>query len=204
MIEHLLENISTLSPFWIYIVLFFFSFLENVFPPSPADLVTVIGGSLIVSHSIDYIPTLLVTTLGSTAGFMVIFFIGSQFDKKIVRAGKIKFISVEALLKVENWFLKYGYFIILANRFLPGMRSVISLFAGLSELNIKKTALFASISALIWNAGIIYLGLLFGRNVKYADKLISTYSEIVAIVLAVVLAIYLLRYFILRKRKNKK
>jgi membrane protein DedA with SNARE-associated domain len=204
MIEHLLESISSLSPFWIYIVLFFFSFLENVFPPSPADLVTVIGGSLIVSHSIDYIPTLLVTTLGSTAGFMVIYFIGAQFDKKVVRAGKIKFISVEALLKVENWFLKYGYFVILANRFLPGMRSVISLFAGLSELNIKKTALFASISALIWNAGIIYLGLLFGRNVKYADKLISTYSEIVAIVLAVVLAIYLLRYFILRKRKNKK
>jgi len=204
MIEHLLESISSLSPFWIYIVLFFFSFLENVFPPSPADLVTVIGGSLIVSHSIDYIPTLLVTTLGSAAGFMVIFFIGTQFDKKVVRAGKIKFISVEALLKVENWFLKYGYFVILANRFLTGMRSVISLFAGLSELNIKKTALFASISALIWNAGIIYLGLLFGRNVKYADKLISTYSEIVAIVLAVVLALYLLRYFILRKRKNKK
>jgi membrane protein DedA with SNARE-associated domain len=204
MIEHLLESISLLSPFWIYIVLFFFSFLENVFPPSPADLVTVIGGSLIVSHSIGFIPTLLVTTLGSMAGFMVIFFIGSQFDKKVVRAGKIKFISVEALLKVENWFLKYGYFIILANRFLPGMRSVISLFAGLSELNIKKTALFASLSALIWNAGIIYLGLLFGRNVKYADKLISTYSEIVAIVLASVLAIYLLRYFILRKRKNKK
>ena len=204
MIEHLLETISSLSPFWIYIVLFFFSFLENVFPPSPADLVTIIGGSLIVSQSIDYFPTLLVTTLGSAAGFMVIFFIGSQLDKKVVRAGKIKFISVEALFKAENWFLKYGYFVILANRFLPGMRSVISLFAGLSELDVKKTALFASISALIWNAGIIYLGMLFGRNVKYADNLISTYSNIVLIVLIGILIIYLLRYFILRRKKNKK
>ncbi|MGD1006565.1 MAG: DedA family protein [Ignavibacteriaceae bacterium] len=204
MIEHLLESISSLSPFWIYIVLFFFSFFENVFPPSPADFVTLIGGSLIVSKSIDYLPTLLVTTFGSAAGFMVIFFIGSQLDKKVVRTGKIKFISVDALFKVENLFLKYGYFIILSNRFLPGMRSVISLFAGLSELNVKKTALFAAISALIWNAGIIYLGVLFGQNLKYADNLISTYSDIVLIVLVIVLAIYLLRYFILRKKKNKK
>jgi membrane protein DedA with SNARE-associated domain len=204
MIEHLLESISSLSPFWIYVVLFAFSFLENVFPPSPSDLVTIIGGSLIVSKSIDYFPTLLVTTLGSTLGFMVIFYIGSQLDKKIVRAGKIKFISADALFKAENWFLKYGYFMILANRFLPGMRSVISLFAGLSELNVRKTALFAAISALIWNSAIIYLGVLFGRNVKYADNLISTYSNIVLIVLVLALAIYLIRYFILRKRIDKK
>jgi len=204
MIEHLLESISSLSPFWIYIVLFVFSFLENVFPPSPADLVTIIGGSLIVSQSIDYFPTLLVTTLGSTLGFMVIFYIGSQLDKKVVRAGKIKFISVDALFKAENWFVKYGYFIILANRFLPGMRSVISLFAGLSELNVRKTALLAAVSALIWNSAIIYLGILFGQNVKYADNLISTYSNIVLIVLVLVLVIYLIRYFILRKRIDKK
>lgn len=203
MIEHILETISSLSPFWIYVALFAFSFVENVFPPSPADLVTIIGGSLIVSQTIDYVPTLLVTTLGSTAGFMVIFFIGSQLDKKIVRAGKIKFISVDALLKVETWFIKYGYIIILVNRFLPGMRSVISLFAGLSELKIRKTALFSAISALIWNAGIIYMGLLFGRNVKHADSIISTYSDIVLIVLISILVIYLLRYFILRFKKNK-
>jgi membrane protein DedA with SNARE-associated domain len=202
MIEHILETVSSLSPFWIYFVLFFFSFLENVFPPSPSDLVTIIGGSLIVSRSIDFFPTLLATTLGSATGFMVLFFIGSQLDKKFVRAGKIKFISAEALFKAENWFLKYGYFVILVNRFLPGMRSIISLFAGLSEMNVKKTALFASISALIWNAGIIYLGVVFGRNVKYADNLISTYSDIVVIVLISILVIYLLRYFILRKKKN--
>ncbi|MDR3627977.1 MAG: DedA family protein [Ignavibacteriaceae bacterium] len=185
-------------------MLFLFSFLENVFPPSPSDLVTIVGGSLIVTNTIDFFPTLFVTTLGSVAGFMVLFFIGSQLDKKVVRAGKIKFISVDTLLKAEFWFMKYGYFIILLNRFLPGMRSVISLFAGLSELKLKKTALLATVSALIWNAGIIYLGLIFGRNVKRADSIISTYSDIVLIVLISILVIYLLRYFILRFKKNKK
>jgi membrane protein DedA with SNARE-associated domain len=204
MIEHILGHISSLSPLWIYFVLFLFSFLENVFPPSPSDLVTIVGGSLIVTNTIDFFPTLFATTLGSVAGFMVLFFIGSQLDKKVVRAGKIKFISVDTLLKAEFWFMKYGYFIILLNRFLPGMRSVISLFAGLSELKLKKTALLAAVSALVWNAGIIYLGLLFGRNVKRADSIISTYSDIVLIVLIGILVIYLLRYFILRFKKNKK
>jgi membrane protein DedA with SNARE-associated domain len=203
MIEHLLESISSLSPIWIYFVLFLFSFIENVFPPSPADLVTIIGGSLIVSQSISFFPTLLVTTLGSAAGFMVIFYIGSQLDRKVVRAGKIKFIPLDAILKAENWFSKYGYFIILANRFLPGMRSVISFFAGLSEMDARKTALLASISALIWNAGIIYLGVIFGRNVKFADNLISTYSNIVLVILILAMIIYISRYFILRKKKNK-
>ena len=47
MLEDILARIGTFSPFWIYITLFFFAFVENVFPPSPSDVVTVIGGSLI-------------------------------------------------------------------------------------------------------------------------------------------------------------
>ena len=99
MIEHILDFISGLTPFWIYVSLFAFSFIENVFPPSPSDLVVVIGGSLIGTHSLHFVPTLLVTTIGSVAGFMTLFFIGTQFDKKVIRAGKIKFISTEGLDK---------------------------------------------------------------------------------------------------------
>ncbi|HSR18319.1 MAG TPA: DedA family protein, partial [Ignavibacteriaceae bacterium] len=130
MIEEILTHISNLNPFWIYVVLFLFSFIENVFPPSPSDVVVVIGGSLISKSAINFIPTLLVTTIGSVLGFMTLFYIGSMLDKKVLRAGKIKFISLDALDKAEQWFLKYGYFVILANRFMPGTRSVISFFAG--------------------------------------------------------------------------
>ncbi|MEJ2614837.1 MAG: VTT domain-containing protein, partial [Ignavibacteriaceae bacterium] len=118
MIEHILDFISGLSPFWIYVSLFAFAFIENVFPPSPSDLVVVIGGSLIGTHALHFIPTLLVTTIGSVIGFMALFFIGTQLDKKLIRAGKVKFIPTEGLEKVEKWFSKYGYWIILANRFL--------------------------------------------------------------------------------------
>jgi membrane protein DedA with SNARE-associated domain len=196
MFEHILDFISRLTPFWIYITLFFFSFVENVFPPSPSDLVVVVGGSLIGTHSLHFIPTLLATTIGSVIGFMTIFFIGTQLDKKVIRAGRIKFISTQGLEKVESWFLKYGYWIILANRFLPGTRSVISLFAGLSELDRKKTILLATISALVWNSIIIYLGIIFGHNIELVDKYLSTYSNIALIVTCIIILILIVRYFI--------
>ncbi len=200
MIEHVLDFISQLSPFWIYVALFFFSFIENVFPPSPSDLVVIVGGSLIGTGELHFIPTLLITTIGSVIGFMTLFFIGTQLDRKVIQAGKIKFISIETLTKVELWFKKWGYWIILANRFLPGTRSVISFFAGLSELNFKKTAILAAISAIVWNAVIIYLGLIFGSNIEVIDGYLSTYSNIAWIITGIVVVLAVLR-FILKKRK---
>lgn len=202
MIEQILDFISRLTPFWIYVVLFTFAYIENVFPPSPSDLVVVIGGSLIGTGTLSFIPTLIITTVGSILGFMTLFFIGRQLDKKIIRAGKIKFISLEALDKVEIWFQKYGYWIILANRFLPGTRSVISFFGGLSELNVKRTILLASISAVIWNSIIIYLGMIFGSNVHLVDKYLSSYSKIAFIISLSVIAILVIRYF-WKKKRNK-
>jgi len=202
MIEHILNFISQLTPFWIYVALFFFSFLENVFPPSPSDLVIVVGGSLIGTEVLHFIPTLLITSVGSVLGFMTLFFLGTQLDKKVIQAGKVKFISVEALVKVETWFKKWGYWIILANRFLPGTRSVISFFAGLSELDYKKTAILAGISAFLWNAIIIYLGIIFGNNIETIDHFLSTYSNIAWMVTGLIVAVMAVRFFIL-KRKQK-
>jgi membrane protein DedA with SNARE-associated domain len=200
MIEEILTHISHLNPFWIYVVLFFFSFIENVFPPSPSDVVVVIGGSLISKSAINFIPTLIMTTMGSVLGFMTLFYIGSMLDKKVLRAGKIKFISLEALDKAEQWFLKYGYFIILANRFMPGTRSVISFFAGVSELKVKKTIAYAAVSALVWNTIIIYLGIIFGNNLEIVDFYLSRYSNIVIVITVIAVLFFILRYFLQKKR----
>lgn len=201
MIEHILTTIAHLTPFWLLIALTFFSYFENIFPPSPSDLVVVVGGSLIGKGVISFIPTLALTTLGSVAGFMTIYYIGSTLDKKVVKAHKLKYISTEGIEKVEAWFSKYGFWIIIANRFMPGTRSVISLFAGLSELDIKITIILSTLSALGWNTFILYLGMIFGNNVKKVDILLITYSNIVLAITAIVVIVFVFRFFI--KKKNK-
>jgi membrane protein DedA with SNARE-associated domain len=202
MIENILNHISDLSPFLIYLILFLFSYVENVFPPSPSDLVVVIGGSLIATGSIHFIPTLIFTTVGSILGFMTLYYIGSQLDKKVVRAGKIKFITAEAVEKVEKWFVKYGYTTIAVNRFLPGTRSVISFFAGLTELKVLKTVILATLSAAFWNAIIIYLGIIFGDNIERVDFYLSRYEEIVLILTGAVILFFVIRYFFFKKKKS--
>ncbi len=201
MFEDILNNISNFTPFWIYVTLFLFAFIENVFPPSPSDLVVVIGGSLVSTGVINFIPILLLTTIGSVIGFMVLFYFGSTVDRKVVHSGKFKYIPVGAINKVELWFKKYGYYVILGNRFFPGTRSVISFFAGMSIMDAKKTIFLATISAFVWNAIIIYLGYIFGNNVSVVDKYLSTYSNI-AIGITILLVLFLIVKFIFRKKNT--
>ena len=202
MFEDILHSLSSFHPLLIYFSLFFFSFIENIFPPSPSDVVIIVAGTLISTNVISFFPTLLVTTIGSVLGFMTLFFIGTQVDKKIIEKGRFKFLSRQALEKAETWFSKYGYWIILGNRFLSGTRAVISFFAGLSGLDMRKTILFSLISSTIWNLLIISLGALFGNNVALVDNYLQTYSNIVLVLVILFILVLVVRYFLKKSIKQ--
>ena len=201
MFEDILNQISTFPPIWIYITLFLFAFVENVFPPSPSDLVIVIGGTLVGAGDLNFILSLIFATLGSISGFMLMFYIGSTVDRKVIHSGRFKFIPVDAIEKVETWFRKYGYLIIVANRFMPGTRAVISFFAGISNLQPRKTTFLCLVSALAWNIIMLYLGFVFGDNVQLVDEYLTTYSNIIIVVTILVILFFSFRFFF-RKRKS--
>jgi len=202
MFEDILNQISTFPPLWIYITLFLFAFVENVFPPSPSDVVLVVGGSLVGTGAINFFLALTFATLGSILGFILMFYIGSTVDKKVIHSGRFKYIPVDAIEKVEIWFRKYGYFIIVANRFMPGTRAVISFFAGMSNLDPKRTITLCFVSALLWNTIMLYLGFVFGDNVATVDEYLTTYTNIVIVVTGIIILFFIVRLFF-RKRKAK-
>ncbi len=199
MLEHLLDYIHTAPPIAIYLILFLFPFIENIFPPSPSDLIILVGGTMI-GKSIDFIPAVILTAASSEIGFILLYYLGKQTDSKLIRAGKLKFISQDALQIAEDWFAKYGFVIILFNRFISGVRSVIAFFAGLSELPLKKTIILSSISSLLWHILLLSLGWVFGAHVQYIDGIISTYGTVLTIVVVVIVIVLSLRYY-LAKRK---
>jgi len=201
MFEDILSQFSTFSPIWIYLTLFFFAFIENVFPPSPSDVVIVIGGTLVGAGDLNFILTLIFATIGSITGFMLMFYIGSTVDKKVIHAGKFKYIPINTIDKVEKWFRKYGYFVIVANRFMPGTRAVISFFAGISNLDPKRTFSLCFVSALLWNIIMLYLGFIFGDNAGKVDEYLTTYSNIVIAGTVVIILFFIIRLFF-RKRKT--
>jgi len=200
MLESTLLYMSNLDPFLIYVILFLFAFTENIFPPSPSDVIVVVGASLIATTTLEFIPVLLITSIGSSLGFMLMYFMGKIFGEKIIRSGKLKFITQEGLSNTDIWFNKWGYKLIIANRFLPGTRSVISFFAGVYELEIIKTFVFSTISAFAWNILIIEAGIFLGNNVETIDYYLSTYSLIGTIIAIIVAVYFAFKYFV--KRKN--
>lgn len=199
MLEEILAYISTLDPAWIYFTLFLFAFIENIFPPSPSDVVVVVGASLIASTSIGFIPVLFLTSFGSSLGFILMYYVGYYLSEKVLRTGKFKFLDPESLKKTDRWFSKYGYKLILANRFMPGTRSVISFFSGVHELHVGRTFLLASVSAFVWNIIIVYMGMQLGNNAQLIDEYLTTYSTIVIAVTLLIISFFIIRYFIKKK-----
>lgn len=199
MFEHLFTSLSSYDPLLIYGVILLIPFIENLFPPSPSDLIVVLAGSLIANGTINYFLALVLSSVGSEVGFMLLYYFGLQTDKKIIHTGKLKFISQEAVAKADDWFAKYGYAIILFNRFLSGIRAVISFFAGLAELNIKRTFILSTVSAVAWNVVLLGLGILFGHNLPLVDRFLANYSYGI-IAAATIIAVYFLVKYLLKRK----
>jgi membrane protein DedA with SNARE-associated domain len=190
---------------FLYIFLFFSSIIENLFPPVPGDTITAFGAFLVGIKRLNYFWVYLSTTLGSTIGFMLLFLLGKFFGRKFFDEKNYKHFSAEKIQKTENWIKKFGYWIIVSNRFFPGIRSVISLVSGISKLNTYLVLLYSLISASVWNFIWIETGYLLGNNweivkEKYS-RLMWTYNITAAIIAAVIIILFI--FFRLYKNKIK-
>ncbi len=202
MLETLIEIIQKIPPFWILIIAFAVTYIENIFPPSPSDAALVFMGALVGTGTVGFLPLLLFATIGSTLGFITMFVLGVRFEMKFVETDKLKFISKNALSKVDELFKKWGYWLIVANRFLSGTRAVIAFFAGMSLLSFRKSTVLSFFSALLWNFILIYLGFIFGDNWKKVDEYMTLYGYILIPVVAVLVAAYFIYSFIQSKNSN--
>lgn len=201
--EHLIAFLTSVDMMYVYVAVLLISFIENLFPPFPSDVVVVFAGSLVAMGQGSGVLTVLLATVGSTAGFFVMYRIGAALDVKVIETGRIRFISLDLVHRVEHWFRHYGYWVIVANRFLAGTRAVVAFGAGMSHMHIAPTTLLSAVSALAWNIILVYLGVALGENWRDITVYLTTYSKAVSIILGVALILWLLRMYILSRRAKK-
>ena len=158
-------------------------------------------GTFIGIDKVDFLPMLIFSTIGSTLGFMTMFWFGRNIGHKIIEQRRFKFITPETIEKPRLWFDKYGYWVIVVNRFLSGTRAVISFLAGLSDLKYINSIIYCTISSIIWNFIILYLGMTFSENWREVDKFLDIYGKIVMVIIILVALYFVIRYFI-NKKKN--
>ena len=160
----LINFIHSLPDSIIYVTLWLSAFVENLFPPIPGDTIIVLGAFLVGTGRLNFLGVYFSTTFGSLLGFMVLFWVGTYLGRRFFIEKDRSFIKARNIIKAEAWMQKYGYSLIVLNRFLPGIRSVISLVGGITGLNIIKVSIFAFISSAVWNLIWTLLGYALGSN----------------------------------------
>ncbi len=178
----------------------FITFFENVFPPSPSDMLLVFCGTLVGFSTTGFVPMVLAATVGSVLGFSVMYWVGLKFGSTMVESGKLRFLSLDTIYKAEHWFQHYGFWIIIANRFLSGTRAVISVFAGISRLPFSKTVILSAISAAVWNAILVGAGTAVGKNWMKIQDYLALYGQIVGGVVVVAILAFVIHKFVISKR----
>jgi membrane protein DedA with SNARE-associated domain len=138
--------------------------VENIFPPIPGDTVTAFGAFLAAMGELDFLGVYISTTLGNLIGFMALFWLGSYLGRRFFIKQDFWLFKAKDIIKAERWFIKYGYFIIMINRFLPGARSVISIAGGISRLKTNKVLVLCLISCAAWNLIWVFMGYSLGNN----------------------------------------
>ncbi len=203
-IEQILRTLTDMHDAWLYTFLFLSAVVENLFPPIPGDTITVFGAFLVGTGRLSFTLVFILTTVGSATGFLLLYMFGAFLEREFFIEKDYRFFSAKSILAAEEWFRKYGYYVVAANRFLPGIRSVISLASGISGLSPLKVFLYCNLSAAVWNFIWIYTGYTLGNNWNHVrEKFMSiagNYNTVVAIILVIAACIFAVK----KIRDNKK
>ena len=200
-LEELIHTLVQVNPAWIYVFIGSVAFIENIFPPFPSDVAIVAVGSLTGVGSVNFALALLCSTTGSTIGFVTMYKLGGWFGRTILERGKITFIPLDQVHKVEKWFHRYGYWVVIGNRFLSGTRAVVSVFAGLSDLSLLWCTILSLVSALIWNGILLYSGKVLGDNWKDISVFLEAYGKAATSILILLVLVLVGRYIYKRHAK---
>lgn len=205
-VQEAVQFINTLPPSSIYLVFFLVAYIENIVPPIPGDVLVAFGGYLAAESVIGLVPVLLLTTIASVIGFMSMYWIGSRWGILIQQKKKqfwlLRFVPLKYINKVRSWMQRWGMGVVLANRFLAGTRSVISLTAGLSHTRISSTIFYSTLSSILWNGILLAFGWIVHENWQLIGKYLSIYGRIVLAGIAIIIIIRLIVYYYNKRSPN--
>jgi membrane protein DedA with SNARE-associated domain len=165
-IETFIQWIISLISDNLYPGVFLAALIETVFPPIPSEVVFPVAGYSILKNEMNAFHIIgvgITGGCGATTGAFVIYMI----SKKLGRTGLIKYlkyakIKEKSLEKADHWFEKYGSKSVIIGRVIPGIREIVSIPAGIFNMNPIKFLIFTLIGSCIWSTSLTGIGYYFG------------------------------------------
>ena len=170
--------------------------IETVFPPIPSELVLPLAGFQVANGTLGYVPALGASTLGAVLGALLLYALARIGGRPLVlRLHPLLRITERDLDRADGWFDRRAVPIVCLGRLVPGVRSLVSVPAGLSEMPLWRFLAATTAGALLWNAALLGAGALLGAQYDRVEGYVGPVGTVVlvAVVLAGVAGVVWLR-----------
>lgn len=198
MFEYIIDTINSLG----YVGIALLMALENLLPPIPSELIMPLSGFAVTQGKLKFIYVVIAGTIGSVLGVTPWYFLGKSWGlkrtKKIAdRYGKWLTLSGKDVDKAKTWFDRRGYMATAIGRLVPGIRTYISLPAGISKMPLLPFLIFSTAGSFVWVSVLTSTGYILGANYERVTTYLKPLSTIVLIVILVTSI-----YWIIKRRKR--
>jgi membrane protein DedA with SNARE-associated domain len=180
----------------VYLVLFGIAYLENVVPPIPGDVAILVAGMIAAAGAVSLPVVVALAAIAGGLGFMSVYAAGRWFNEALNDPTRFRWLPRGDIRRAEGYVARFGYLVVAANRFLPGVRAVIAIAVGMSGLRAGRVAVLATASAVVWAALASYLGYTLVDNREVLARLLGNFERLgtlLSALLAVALLTWLLR-----------
>lgn len=173
--------IEQLMSDWGYIGVAFLIALENLFPPIPSEFILTFGGFMTTRTSMTIVGVIIASTIGSVFGAICLYMVGKLVRLSVLkrllsgRMGLILRLKPSDVDKAMVWFQKHGLLTVFFCRFVPVIRSLISIPAGVARMNMTLFLVYTTLGSLIWNTVLICLGAWAGDN---WESILATFDSV--------------------------
>lgn len=178
--------------------------LENIFPPIPSEVILTFGGFMTTYTTLHVWGVIVAATAGSMAGALILYGVGRFLKperlKKLLSGmlGRILRLEPDDIDDAIAWFNRRGNTAVFFCRFIPIIRSLISLPAGTARMNLGIFLILTAIGSAIWNTVLVWLGAVAGASWSRIVVYMDTYTSLVVVIIIALLLLFAARF--IRKR----
>src|SRR3989338_4238193 len=158
--------------------------LESMIFPLPSELVMPFAGFLISQGKMSFLGVILASSTGSVLGSLLSYYLGKYGGRRtVLKFGKYLLLDETDLMKTEAWFQKRGGKTIFISRFIPVVRHLISIPAGIGNMRLFPFVIYTLAGATIWNTFLAYLGYVLGNHWEAVRQYSEPFSVVIGILI---------------------
>ena len=168
------------------------TFLENLFPPIPSELVIPLAGYVAARGGLSVILVIIAGSVGSLAGALVWYEIGrrvgeQRLRKWVGRSGKWLTLSTKDVDRAQQWFERHGRAAVFIGRLVPGVRTFVSLPAGFAGMPLGPFLLYSTAGTVVWTAALAYAGVVLQASFGIVGDYVNVATNLLLAVLGATL-----------------